>query len=655
MVHSNAEKLTVFKILLFESEVTILNITPKDRRKAFSEWLGKQSKEDGEYYSPNTVISYASSLSTATGKLKGITLDTDNLYEIDSAETFNKIKELILGAVNFDDVNKAAGNRAFQYALDYYEKYLMQQQSTSVVGSLPQWTASRNNQSAEVGGINMDKNIILYGPPGTGKTYHTVMYAVAIIEKTPVELIEQEVETSGYANVLARYNTYKKNGQIEFTTFHQSYGYEEFIEGIKPSFGETSSDQSDDRLTYEIKAGIFKRFCEKALSPLIEDNNEIGIHRDATVWKVSLYGARENPIKRDCFNNNRIRIGWDEYGKEITEEVIFTRGGKQILNRFIEEMRIGDLILVLYDERTIDAVGVVTGEYEWLEGVENYRRSRSVKWLAKDIREDIYERNGNTVMTLGSVYRLNRIKISDVLDMVYKHNHSLLTSIKENPNRYVFIIDEINRGNISKVFGELITLIEPAKRIGELEEIKVQLPYSQTEFGVPGNVYLLGTMNTADRSIARIDTALRRRFQFIEKLPEPRYLENIEVEGVDLSRMLTIMNRRIEALYDREHTIGHAYFIPLTSESPFSSLSHIFRNAIIPLLQEYFYDDYGKIRMVLGDHNKNADEQFVMNKPIEAFELFGHASGYNLDQEGTFEINDKAFSLPEAFRKIYGA
>jgi 5-methylcytosine-specific restriction endonuclease McrBC GTP-binding regulatory subunit McrB len=165
---------------------------------------------------------------------------------------------------------------------------------------------------------------------------------------------------------------------------------------------------------------------------------------------------------------------------------------------------------------------------------------------------------------------------------------------------YVFVIDEINRGNVSKVFGELITLLEPSKRKGAPEETLARLPYSGEMFGVPGNVHVLGTMNTADRSIALMDTALRRRFEFVEVMPEPELLASIEVEGVDVARMLGVMNARIELLNDREHTLGHAYLMDLAVEPSVERLARTFETRLIPLLQEYFFDDYAKIRSVLG-------------------------------------------------------
>ena len=168
-----------------------------------------------------------------------------------------------------------------------------------------------------------------------------------------------------------------------------------------------------------------------------------------------------------------------------------------------------------------------------------------------------------------------------------------------DPNRrYILVIDEINRGNIARIFGELITLIEGSKRIGEDDEARVTLPGSKTDFGVPANLHVLGTMNTADRSIALLDTALRRRFVFEEMMPDP-YHRGIEgdVSGVDCRKLLEEMNRRIAVLLDREHQIGHTYFLGIDT---LELLAITFRTRIMPLLQEYFYDDWEKIRAVLN-------------------------------------------------------
>ena len=226
----------------------------------------------------------------------------------------------------------------------------------------------------------------------------------------------------------------------------------------------------------------------------------------------------------------------------------------------------------------------------------------------------------------------------------------------------VLIIDEINRGNISKIFGELITLIEPSKRLGADDEIMVELPYSKEKFGVPSNLYIIGTMNTADRSIALMDTALRRRFEFVEMMPEYDNLNKINIEGINIGEMLKAINERIEYLYDRDHTIGHAYFMGVTD---MGALANVFKNKILPLLQEYFYDDWEKIRLVLGDNQKektnetNSDDkqennktQFITKNKKRASELFGGKIEY-IDDKILYEINSEAFNNPQSYIEIY--
>lgn len=491
-------------------------------------------------------------------------------------------------------------------------------------------------------------NTILYGPPGTGKTYHTVIYAVAIIENKELSAVEKE----DYAEVLERYNEYKAQGRIEFTTFHQSYGYEEFIEGIRPTITPDDADGESGDIQYSVQPGVFKRFCERAERPIVVANADYGISDSPNIWKVSLEGTGDNPTRTECLKNNHIRIGWDDYGKDITDETDFSvSGGRVVLNAFINKMQVGDIVLSCYSASTIDAIGVVTGEYEWHDEYASLKRLRKVNWIVKDIRENILAINGGTSMTLASVCRLN-ISLADVYQLIEKYQPKQIAPNNVRDENYVFIIDEINRGNISKIFGELITLIEASKRVGLPEEMTVRLPYSQKLFGVPKNVYIIGTMNTADRSIATIDTALRRRFLFREMLPDPKVLEGISVEDLSISELLARLNKRITVLYDREHTIGHAYFMPLKASPTVETLAEIFTNNIIPLLQEYFYEDYEKIRLVLGDNKKsNPEEQFIVAKENDYAELFGDIE-VGLDDGYSYEINYAAFGNIEAYRSI---
>ena len=344
-------------------------------------------------------------------------------------------------------------------------------------------TESQNNLEIEVNNIdnlienikndsiqskeefNFPLNTILYGPPGTGKTYNTIFYSVGIIEKDKSVFKGNNNDE----NIFKKFKECKNKNLIKFITFHQSYGYEDFIEGIRPDLDNESKD-----LKYIIHSGIFKDMCNKA--------------------------------KNDKENN------------------------------------------------------------------------------------------------------------------------------------YVLIIDEINRGNISKIFGELISLIEPSKREGESEELEVILPYSKENLTIPKNLYIIGTMNTADRSIALLDIALRRRFNFIEIMTQYDILKNEKIENIELDLLLSTINERIEFLLDREHIIGHSYFLNINT---FEDLIQVFRNSIIPLLQEYFYDDFEKIKSVLGDNN------FISSKNI-SINLKG-----NNQKKYIYKIDEEALKVPENYQKIY--
>jgi 5-methylcytosine-specific restriction endonuclease McrBC GTP-binding regulatory subunit McrB len=329
---------------------------------------------------------------------------------------------------------------------------------------------------------NNSINSIFYGPPGTGKTYITAEKAVEICSGD-FEINDAEDAEDERKQIMDEYNKLVEAGKISFVTFHQSYGYEEFVEGLKPKLDKSSDDSSDDetkesgQVNYHIPNGVFKEICIKA--------------------------------KKDIGNN------------------------------------------------------------------------------------------------------------------------------------YVIIIDEINRGNISKIFGELITLIEEDKREGRQNAISVILPYSKKEFSVPSNVYIIGTMNTADRSLANVDTALRRRFHFEPMMPDPTALSGLHINDIDIQKLLEVINQRIGALYDREHTIGHAYF------------TEFFENKVIPLLEEYFFDDWQKIHLVLGDNKKPADYQFIKEIETNYSELFGNNDLTDSYSTKSYQINKRSFDKPQSYIGIY--
>jgi 5-methylcytosine-specific restriction protein B len=496
---------------------------------------------------------------------------------------------------------------------------------------------------------DMEKNIILYGPPGTGKTYNTAKYAVAIIENKSFD----DVKDEKYPDIMNRYSKYKAEGRIEFTTFHQSYGYEEFVEGIKPVMDE-GEDESGD-IKYTIQPGIFKEFCTKASTvKKLTIHNKLSLEvENSRVWKVSLKAEADARLFKTCIDDGCIRLGWDDADVEgylDLDNDELSKYSKNTITKFQDDMEVGDFVVAIGGDIKTVSVGVITGEFEYKKNLAFYKRYRSVRWLATVDRKEFLKLNENKALTLKAIYALDRVEVKDLMMLVEKYQEQGAIVEEENRN-YAFIIDEINRGNISKILGELITLIEPSKRIGQSEALKVRLPYSKKEFGVPNNVYIIGTMNTADRSIALMDTALRRRFRFTEMQPDPSILAGVKVDGVDISDMLIKINRRITVLCDREHTIGHAYFTPLIETPTLENLANIFKNSIIPLFQEYFYEDYEKIRLVLGENNKEIHEQFVTQTTNANIDLFGIVD-YDMDDEYTYEINSQAFYNIDSYKKI---
>jgi 5-methylcytosine-specific restriction protein B len=320
---------------------------------------------------------------------------------------------------------------------------------------------------------------------------------------------------------------------------------------------------------------------------------------------------------------------------------------------FAEDVSIGDILLCLKSATSIAAVGVVVGDYIFDSSEEDlwrgYFHKRAVKWLATGLDVDISELNGGSALTQKAIYELRRISPADALSLAGE-----LKSGEGDVLPHVLIIDEINRANVSKVFGELITLIEPSKRAGATEALEVILPYSKKPFSVPGNLYLIGTMNTADRSLATLDIALRRRFDFLEMSPDPETLSGILLQSIDISKLLRVMNQRIEVLLDRDHALGHAYLLPLKSDPSLARLACIFRKQILPLLQEYFFEDWERIRWVLNDHRKQKDEhKFIVPPQYRIGELIGEGAGIPTEAR-QWRINYSALEHPESFLGIIG-
>ena len=362
-------------------------------------------------------------------------------------------------------------------------------------------------------------------------------------------------------------------------------------------------------------------------------------------------------------------VGWKRRGEAITDTDVMEDNPEasksdrfamhQVAN-FIYSMGIGDIVITAKNITTIDAIGVITGGYEFDQTKKTYNRTRKVKWLVKNVECDIrpFLPNGRKQLPTSYLYPFDYLGIDTVSKILDALHESSEVYFETETEPYVFIIDEINRGNISKIFGELITLIEDTKRAGADEAMEAILPYSGESFSVPDNVYILGTMNTADRSIALMDTALRRRFEFVEMMPDPEVLNSLGVGTViigdgelKVARMLDVINERIEYLFDREHTIGHAFFTKLAEDASIEALAGIFEKNVIPLLQEYFYEDYEKIQLVLGDNAKEDEYKFILDRPIKVKDVFNGNPDIDLPEKG-YSVQYEAFMKLESYKQI---
>jgi|26BtaG_2_1085354.scaffolds.fasta_scaffold00078_2 5-methylcytosine-specific restriction endonuclease McrBC GTP-binding regulatory subunit McrB len=483
-------------------------------------------------------------------------------------------------------------------------------------------------------------NQIFFGPPGTGKTYNTINEAIKIVDAEfyNAHTNDRDKLTQRYRELLIT-DWKDSKGQIAFCTFHQSFSYEDFVEGIKPQTNE------EKNVFYDVLPGVFKRICELAdssqSSKKIKEEGKVSLSEEqfqkSFFYKLSL-GEANNPDDRkiydDCIKNNRIAIGFgqDTDYTGMTETEIkedcknnnrSTTAGSQ-LSTFIHGLSNNDYVVVSNGNNFVRALGRVKSDYYFIDNPPiRYTHFRDVEWIFVNENipiEDLY----STTLTQRSIYKLDHDKLKKEF---FVPNAAVYNKFKEEKIKpYVLIIDEINRGNVSSIFGELITLIEQDKRAGADEELEVMLPYSKDKFKVPNNVYIIGTMNTADRSVEALDSALRRRFSFREMPPKSRLIlekgraKDGMVDGINLATLLDTINLRIEKLIDKDHRIGHSYFLNV-KDMP--SLKACFNNEVIPLLEEYFFGDYGKIGLVLGD-------SFV-EKQINKRGVFSKFEGYETD------------------------
>ena len=378
--------------------------------------------------------------------------------------------------------------------------------------NLPPTLKNINSMNSSILGLNS----ILFGPPGTGKTFNAINYALSILEPS------LDLDSFKRKALKEKYDTYCKEGRIRFVTFHQSFSYEDFVEGLK-------AKATDGRLSYYVEKGVFTQVCIDASNVEYDLNKESDLSE-----RLDIDGSLSKSLgllRQELSKKYSIELATKT---NIPFKITLKKQSNSGVNITISSGKTYPI-----DEKAFNKA------YQHAEG----------KWA--DISNHSY------IFPILEYMKLNHaLPNSRHVGEISEGAEVSKIDYKET-EKYVLIIDEINRGNISSIFGELITLIEPSKRAGEQEALTVTLPYSKKPFSVPNNLHIIGTMNTADRSLALMDTALRRRFDFIEMMPDLNKLDGIEVDGINISKMLETLNKRIEVLYDREHTLGHAFFMPL--------------------------------------------------------------------------------------------
>lgn len=452
--------------------------------------------------------------------------------------------------------------------------------------------------------LKLSPNLVLYGPPGTGKTY------------TAQRIVEAfEYDRTGKVKP---FDAIQAEGRTTFVTFHQSFSYEEFVEGLRPVISESDiSGTSDTRanLRYAIQPGVLLNIANRSAQSQIVEGHPSNVQKLSTasrIWKMSLgERGKDEEVYKSCIDTNTIAIGWIDHHDigawdidRIRQELASERGPNDAqpinnvnsVNYFVNELQEGDLLLIFASVTSIRAIGMIDGPYEWWEKkVGHFAHRRKVRWLKVfDSPVDIRKYNLGKQLSMVTLYELTNVNYTDINDLI--NDGTKESSDQKQLVPYYLIIDEINRGNISKIFGELITLLEKDKR----EKLRITLPYSQKDFALPSNLYVIGTMNTADRSIAMLDIALRRRFIFKELEPNAQVVrsENPTIGELDLVSLFTSLNNKILNKLDRDHRLGHSYFLNVYRIEDFRVIWYY---QIVPLLLEYFYNDLDALVSILTE------------------------------------------------------
>lgn len=519
-------------------------------------------------------------------------------------------KDMLGDDVIFESFNAGLPGTNFQATAAQYE---------AIVQLIEQHELAAESQTEyrPIPKVRHPLNQIFYGPPGTGKTYRAISQAVAIIEKRPLAEIELEDRLA----IRSRYEEYLQLGRIFFLTFHPSFAYEDFVEGIKPVV-------QNGQVLYGIEDGIFKQICTEARRLLLQEVVAQLPEEEQVIEFNQLYSAYLTYLKGDNFshfttpNNSRFFLH-----RVLPFGNLALRRERSFNIQKVNRAQLRKLYQQLPEVPTAETFDPVIRA---ILGTVNTRAYWSVFNHLKQFEQALSQLTTATIPEI-DLPVLSHCELGDC-------------------EKCVLIIDEINRGNIPAIFGELMSLLDPDKREGQNEMLTAILPYSKTLFSIPLNLHLIATMNTADRSAERLDIALRRRFHFHEMQPEPQLIQQLApqpfVAGIDLVRLLSTINQRITVLLDEHHQIGHAYFIAVQQ---LGDLQAVFHHKILPLLQEYFFGDYGKIGLVLG-------KEFVLETRQtdgDIFADFNHNFAAALSEKRLYRIANVLELTEAAFIRIY--